>query len=982
VTKRHPILSHVRSRRGSEIETLDAWLDEAAHEAWSHLRSMARGYAHLVDAEALEVAVRRRGESPPAFFALLLDIAFKDPARRAAMLDLFRAHLPEHPGPALGAAGYNLHEYHALLDRGWIALARERFDASPEGAWGIVEAAAMYERHCLTPEDVDWFEARRAGARRDYFVTMLSLAAGWDDRRADLLARAIRHVAEQPADAVDAAALAAKDEVGLLTPGLIAAMLAHLPANAERGWEFFEGACRAKHEIFDDPLLDGLEAHAPGRIFSILRHLIDTQPSRTAALLDRYGRLLRRHPREGIDSARYAFQRDDIRLLRPDLVAAVCDGFEAAPYEAYELLWHCVEDRPELVGPPEVEAALRAIPHATNRAFGFFRELLKRRPEFTRESTLALFECLAQEPAHRAFNRAEEMASIIAVSEAAHVQTGLERALREPPRVGSRRARALMAILFRQKLRARRHVLLEALRYAGGIVLWHNVGGESEKFSPVWDFLFFIIDNAADDAISTSAAEKFLEGAFQLHYLCRTMAEHEEFLRKLDTEDTPPRAFPAGAEFLGADSELARLHRIVGSLAGRLGSQTRCAPLDDFLDRFEAAEREREAVAKKGVKARLEALDRLIACRREPDYRAAFTDPAAEARLSEEAQSLVRREKKDLAKKVRDALRAEAVRIAVSAVEHSRLELYRGRLRDVLGRDVDIATVEPRILPSFLWFAAIQGFPNNRKHLKRLIEDRIAGRPHDWLRTEPPAAEWADRVRKATPGVKLEHWRAPFSREFVYRPKDANAEKRRRIRADLAQARAILERLGAKPASDAYDELAARFVELRAGVEEKPGEDAPPPRAIDRAALEEVAMNLERVRLMEQTPESDFEGRIVLTVETDPFEILFMGEYGFASCLSLRGSNAWSAVSNAIDIDKAIVWAKEGGGNVVGRRLLALLPEGVVQFRTYANRHGLALDPFFDEFVEAYAAHCGTRTVRGGHPKPLLSDRWYDDGAI
>ena len=141
-------------------------------------------------------------------------------------------------------------------------------------------------------------------------------------------------------------------------------------------------------------------------------------------------------------------------------------------------------------------------------------------------------------------------------------------------------------------------------------------------------------------------------------------------------------------------------------------------------------------------------------------------------------------------------------------------------------------------------------------------------------------------------------------------------------------------------------------------------------------------MNLERVRLSEATPDSDFEGTIHLTVETDPFEILFMGEYGFASCLSLRGSNAWSAVSNAIDIDKAIVWAKEPGGNVVGRRLLALTPQGVLVFRTYTNRHGLALDRVFDDFVEQYAAHCGTRITHAGQAGPLLSDRWYDDGAL
>ena len=136
------------------------------------------------------------------------------------------------------------------------------------------------------------------------------------------------------------------------------------------------------------------------------------------------------------------------------------------------------------------------------------------------------------------------------------------------------------------------------------------------------------------------------------------------------------------------------------------------------------------------------------------------------------------------------------------------------------------------------------------------------------------------------------------------------------------------------------------------------------------------------MRLAEATPESDFAGTLTLSVESDPIQILFMGEYGFASCLSLRGINAWSAVSNAIDIDKAIVWATEPGGNVVGRRLLALVPEGVLTFRTYTNRHGLGLDALFDRFVADYAAHVGVPLTREGRSGPLLSDRWYDDGSV
>jgi hypothetical protein len=994
------LISLMRSRRGPEVGTLEEYFKEKGQEAWNRLNDVAHGNPSAVDDGVVEWAAARMAEAPGSFFYLLLNIAAKDENRREGMIARYRSLMPVHPGPALRCAGHNLHEYNFLLDDEWLAAADALFEHDPEGAWGIFEAAAMYRPKYVTPALVDAFEARRAAMPRDYFVSMLSLAG----ERPKLLERVLRAFPQHPVEAVDGTSFAARSEAPLLRPELLAAVLRHFDAAPEKAWEFFEGAVRARPEIFDAALLDALTdraAYGPGTIHSILRHLMDAQPDGAAALMDRYVAMVLRHPEKGIHSVRYAFQREDIRLVRPDLVRAVCKGFPHDAYAAYEFLWHCAEDRPELIGPPEVEAALKNIGHATNRAFGFFRQLIKLRPEFTRECTLALFESLAQEPVNRAHVRAEEMEGLIAISEAAHIRTGLENALREPPRVGSRRARALMAIMFRQKLRARRHVLLEALRYAATVVLWRKE--PAEKYSPIWDFVMFIIDNSADDAVSTAAAERFLEGAFQLHYLCRTGAEHEEFLRRLDTGAPAERPFPAGAEFLKADADLAHLYHLVLELGQRFSTEPRITPLAEFRGRLEKAQGELRVLdgevsradgwRRKRLEERRLSLGRQVACWRDPEYLRAFLDADAESRLTEEARAFLRREKKDLAKQLRDALRAEAIRIAVAAVDRSRLNLYGNRLRDALGRDVDIAEVEPKILPAFLWFQAIGGMRNNTKYLRRLIEDRISKRPHDWLRSEPPALEWAERVTKGQPGVRLDRWRAPFSRELQYRPKDALAEKRRRIKADLSQARALLERAGAKGiASESYEDLAAKLEELkkppapvREGEERPASAEAPagrPAPAPDPSVLAEIGMNLERVRISEQTPDSDFEGRILLTVETDPFEILFMGEYGFASCLSLRGSNAWSAVSNAIDIDKAIVWAKEPGGNVVGRRLLALTPGGILVYRTYTNRHGLALDRVFDEFVDEYAAHCGAKVARGGRALPLLSDRWYDDGAM
>ncbi|HEX7897543.1 MAG TPA: hypothetical protein VF950_07265 [Planctomycetota bacterium] len=950
------LMDYLRRGRDVEAQTLEEYFEKGGFEPWNRLCDYARSNGARVDEETLKLAEREMARAPGSFFCLLLILAAKDPDRRGAAIAKIREHLHAHPKEALRTAGYNLHEFHSVLDRTWIEDAFRYHDHDPEGAWGILESAAMYESKLLRWKDVEFFDAHRDAWPRDYFVVLLSLAPKWADRAGDLLRRVVDAFDRHPAEAVEAAAFAASDVAASQTPELVAAVLRHFAANAEKAWEFFDGMSKSKPEAFDDALLDALTARTsdgPGKLFDILRKL---------DRLERYTALARRHPKEGINHVRYAFQGEDIRRVRPDLVALFRESFAANAYPAYEFLRRLVDERPELVGRPEIEAALRAIPHATNYAFGFFTELLKTRPEFTREATLALFECLAQEPDHRAFVRSEELNGILAVSEAAHVKTGLEKALREPPQVGSRRARALMAILFRQTLRARRHVLLEALRHGATCVLWRR-GGDKERFSPIWDFMMFIIDHAADDTISTAAAESFLEGAFQLRYLCRNGAEHEAFLRNLDLGSPPPTPFPDDLRFLAEDAELARLHDLVHELGRRFDAAPRLKAIDVFRGRVEAARRELVAIdPKKGVTKRRSNLRFRIA---------AWTGEDASAK----AADFLKRDRRDFAKDLRDNLRAEAVRLALAAIDRSRRELYRGQIRDLLDRDVDITEVDPKILPAFLWFQAVQGMKNNRKGLKRLIEDRIEKRPHDWLRNETEAVAWAERVRKARPDVRLERWRAPFAKEIQYRPADAKVEKRRRIKADLAQARALLEKAGAKPGSDRPDALEAALAALRAPDPERKTEPDP-------AVLEEVGLNLERARIAEATPESDFEGRITFSVESDPFEILFMGEYGFASCLSLRGSNAWSAVSNAIDVDKTVVWAREPGGNVVGRRLLALLPEGVVVFRTYVNRNGLALDRAFDAFVEEYAAHCGTSITHGLSPKPLLSDRWYDDGAI
>jgi hypothetical protein len=674
-------------------------------------------------------------------------------------------------------------------------------------------------------------------------------------------------------------------------------------------------------------------AAAPAKTFGILHHLAAEDEARADGLIDLYERLFTRYP-QGAQDAVFYVAANDPRLLRPSLVALIAEHSRDHPYQAFHTLQFVLGKRPELVTDRIVKAVVRHLALAPNQAFYFIREAVKARPEFTPICTVALFDCVAH--AQQGWLKREMLQDIFAIAAHSHLQTGLERALREPVGAGTRRARVLMALLFRQKTRALQRVLVEALDLAAG-------------WDPVWEFLLFLIDQSDPKRISTAAATEFLESAYRLNFLV-TSPEFRTFLvERLDLRDPPEATFPAEAAFLNEDPELSDLHRKVSLLASRFETPLRLSPLADFRERTKRMRKEKEVLAAAQTTRRL---------RRKKNL---------EERLAKPVDEAARRE---LAKKMADALRAEAVEITRVAFRDAMRKAYNAAAKHVLGREVDLSRVDPGVLPAFLYYERLGRMPNNRKYLARLIEDKVEGRPHDWMRTEPPAAEWAGRVTEAHPGARLERWRAPFARAFAYNPGDAAAEKRRRIERDLEQTRELFRRLEVEGMEK------AGFDALRDKVRELQGKDKDP------QVLQEIANNLERVRLAEQAPDSDFEGKISIEVETDPIQVLFMGEYGFASCLSLRGANVWSAVSNAIDIDKAILWARDPAGNIVGRRLVALTPEGVVSYRTYTNRNGLALDGFFEDFLAAYAAHCGVPVTHHASPGPLLSDKWYDDGSL
>jgi|GEM_PF-1852557 len=117
-----------------------------------------------------------------------------------------------------------------------------------------------------------------------------------------------------------------------------------------------------------------------------------------------------------------------------------------------------------------------------------------------------------------------------------------------------------------------------------------------------------------------------------------------------------------------------------------------------------------------------------------------------------------------------------------------------------------------------------------------------------------------------------------------------------------------------------------------------------------------------------------------LGITLDPFDILMMGEH-FQSCLSLHGGNFYSTITNAVDINKRVIYARDPAGKVAGRCLLALTDQGRIQtFHPYCHDGKAEFDKLANAFASDLAARMGTTTSQKGDVSTLVAARWYDDG--
>lgn len=119
-------------------------------------------------------------------------------------------------------------------------------------------------------------------------------------------------------------------------------------------------------------------------------------------------------------------------------------------------------------------------------------------------------------------------------------------------------------------------------------------------------------------------------------------------------------------------------------------------------------------------------------------------------------------------------------------------------------------------------------------------------------------------------------------------------------------------------------------------------------------------------------------------IETDPIEILQMGDY-FGTCLKMGGINEWSVVANAVDLNKRVIYVRDNNDNVVARKLIAISTEfKLLGYAVYCAVKPDAAAAFVraavDEYARQFARACHLECADDGEVKLLVADDWYDDG--
>lgn len=121
----------------------------------------------------------------------------------------------------------------------------------------------------------------------------------------------------------------------------------------------------------------------------------------------------------------------------------------------------------------------------------------------------------------------------------------------------------------------------------------------------------------------------------------------------------------------------------------------------------------------------------------------------------------------------------------------------------------------------------------------------------------------------------------------------------------------------------------------------------------------------------------DWRGRELRAETADFFQALRMGS-DFNTCLSLQnGAYAFSALVNALDMNKQVLYLRQPGGQAVLRQLVAVTQGGDLIAYPIYGRKSPELTRLWEELVNDYAGRCGLGRTKDGEVLQLFDTGEY-----
>ncbi len=153
---------------------------------------------------------------------------------------------------------------------------------------------------------------------------------------------------------------------------------------------------------------------------------------------------------------------------------------------------------------------------------------------------------------------------------------------------------------------------------------------------------------------------------------------------------------------------------------------------------------------------------------------------------------------------------------------------------------------------------------------------------------------------------------------------------------------------------------------------------------LNTAGINSAVWLAENRRIFECAPVTG--GRLEIHLENNPLEVLQMGNY-FDTCLSFGGVNSHATVLNAIDFNKRVLYATDGKGKVVGRKLIAITADmQMIGYYSYTNLPSIEANKAVKKLMLKYcgelASRAGMELADDGVVQLLCGSAWYDDGAV